>query len=204
MIEVEVKLLVRQEEAAKLAETKTVKKFSVSEKKEQLLSFYYDTNTQALKQNRYSLRVRRTSKGYIQNTKSGGSVHEGLHQREELEWVLEDEKPKLDVLPKAIKQVIRADGDEVKNLFSTDFVRHIWHLRLEDGTEVELAFDHGKLIANNLQEPICEIELELCEGSKESLLALSKKLQRELDVQPFDISKASRGYELYNKSEKKK
>ena len=202
MLEIEVKLKVSPEEGKKLSDTKMVKQFAVSSREERLVSRYYDTDGLALMQNKYAFRVRETERGFIQSIKTDGSVNSGLHQRNEEEWVIESSQPKLDVLPEALKKVIQKNGGKVEEVFKTDFIRAIWHLELKNGTEIELAFDHGHVCAGNLKKPICEIEMELCEGDKVSLIDAAKSLQREIEATPFDESKAERGYALLKKSKR--
>ncbi|MCV5217230.1 CYTH domain-containing protein, partial [Escherichia coli] len=58
---------------------------------------------------------------------------------------------------------------ELVPLFSTNFTREQWLIGMPDGSQVEVAFDQGMVVAQGedgeeRQEPICEVELELKSG----------------------------------------
>ncbi|MCY1353700.1 hypothetical protein D9M69_400510 [compost metagenome] len=63
---------------------------------------------------------------------------------------------------------------------------------------IEAALDQGKVIAGKQEEDICELELELRQGEPEALLELAAELAADLPLMPCDISKAERGYRLYD------
>src|SRR3990167_10205058 len=60
------------------------------------------------------------------------------------------------------------------------------------------ALDLGKVVAGKLEEEICELELELREGEPAALLELAAELAADLALMPCDISKAERGYRLFD------
>lgn len=75
--------------------------------------------------------------------------------------------------------------------FATDVTRHVRVLRgrgAAAGTTVELALDEGTVSAGGLSEVICELEIELLQGTPAGLIALaaawSQRLGLWLDVRP--------------------
>ena len=68
---------------------------------------------------------------------------------------------------------------------------------------VELALDTGRVVAHRgtpqqKEARICELELELREGDPAALLELAAELAASLPLMPCDISKAERGYRLFD------
>ncbi|MGV8378280.1 inorganic triphosphatase, partial [Pseudomonas aeruginosa] len=58
--------------------------------------------------------------------------------------------------------------------------------------------DLGKVVAGDNQEEICELDLELRQGDAAALLELAAELAADLPQMPSDISKAQRGYRLFD------
>jgi hypothetical protein len=56
----------------------------------------------------------------------------------------------------------------------------------------------GKVLAGEREEDICELELELRQGEPAALLELAAELAADLPLTPCDISKAERGYRLFD------
>jgi len=65
---------------------------------------------------------------------------------------------------------------------------------------IEAALDLGHVVVGKQKEEICELELELREGEPAALLELAAELAATLALMPCDISKAERGYRLYDAS----
>nr|BFE93174.1 hypothetical protein GCM10020185_37100 [Pseudomonas brassicacearum subsp. brassicacearum] len=63
---------------------------------------------------------------------------------------------------------------------------------------IEAALDLGHVVVGKQKEEICELELELREGEPTALLELAAELAATLPLMPCDISKAERGYRLYD------
>lgn len=85
---------------------------------------------------------------------------------------------------------------ELTELFRTDFNRSSWQLQCADGTEVDLVYDQGQVIAKGKTQPIAELELELLTGDPQQLFILARQLIQLLPVQTGWLSKAARGYLL--------
>jgi triphosphatase len=169
---------------------------------------YFDTPDRLLAQHRVALRIREQGGRYIQTLKTQGSSQGGLHQRNEWEWDLPT--PELDYSLLATADWPEAlQGSEVQRCivpaFSTDFERTSWMLRPQSaGGEqavIELVLDRGRVSATPagaaaVTTALCELELELKQGSAADLYSVAMILAEAVPVLLSDISKAERGYRL--------
>lgn len=167
----------------------------VEQKTIQLGNVYFDTNDTSLSQHGYALRIRQQGERLIQTLKDAGSVVNGLHQRNE--WEVELSRYELDLakFPAAVQQALSFIQQPLVNIFEVNFARTLWYLQQDDSL-IELALDQGLIEADGQQETVCELELELKQGDKQSLFELSTSLQQSLSAEPYDCSKAERGYRL--------
>ncbi|MDF3936146.1 inorganic triphosphatase, partial [Pseudomonas citronellolis] len=150
-----------------------------------------------------ALRLRRDGEQYIQTLKSRGHSVAGLSERNEWDWYLD--KPELDLSklddscwPAALADL---DKSQLQPIFSTDFNRQRAEIAWGRGkakVALEAALDLGKVVAGEREEEICELELELRQGEPEALLELAAELAADLPLMPCDISKAERGYRLFD------
>ncbi len=169
----------------------------------ELLNRYYDTADFALANAQVALRIRRDGEHLIQTLKSKGASVAGLSERNEWDWALKTNRLVLSHLNDSCwpESLAELDKKQLKAVFSTDFKRQFAELRWQrDGVEtvVEVALDQGLVIADQQQEAICEVELELREGDPAALLELALELAAEVALMPCDISKAERGYRLFD------
>ena len=169
----------------------------------ELLNRYYDTADFALANSQVALRIRRDGEHLIQTLKSKGASVAGLSERNEFDWPLKSNRLVLSHLDDSCwPESLRAlDKKQLKTAFSTDFKRQFAEIRwLRDGVEtvVEVALDQGLVIADEKQEDICEVELELRAGDPAALLELALELAADVALMPCDISKAERGYRLFD------
>ncbi|MDF2182507.1 CYTH domain-containing protein [Neptuniibacter sp. CAU 1671] len=171
-----------------------------------LENIYYDTADQRLRQQRIALRVRNKQGQYIQTLKGGGQARGGMHTRQEWEWTIPtatlvpellQDTPLTELLPLAELETL------LQPAFSTDFERHIWIVSDPAATpplKVELALDQGRVTtlqrSDGTSDAICELELELLEGSPAQLITLALQLAEQLPLLVNDVSKAQRGYRL--------
>ena len=160
-----------------------------------LLNIYYDTSDKHLNQHRMALRIRRKGDIFIQTLKTKGRSVEGLTERGEWEWQRPDVSLDLDVLKALDVWPEELDLSNLKAAFETNFLRYQAVLNWQ-GSEIELAVDQGEVLANEKSLPILELELELISGEVDALKTLAKTLGEYIKLEPFDISKAERGYSL--------
>ncbi len=172
---------------------------------ETLLNTYYDSADLALANAKVALRLRRQGERIIQTLKTKGQSVNGLHQRGEWEWdlpqaVLDPELLCDEIWPECLPP---ASQLQLLPVFTTDFERETWLLHYRDA-EVEVALDRGQIRCEcpqgaALQDEILEVELELKSGKASVLLALADELGSHLELRPFDLSKAQRGYQLFHR-----
>ncbi len=202
--ETEIKLRISPASLATLREHPSLAARGVGQwQTSELLNRYYDTADFALANSQVALRIRRDGEQLIQTLKSKGASVAGLSERNEFDWSLKSNRLVLSHLddncwPESLREL---DKKQLKAVFSTDFKRQFAELRwLRDGvaTVVEVALDQGLVIAEQQQEDICEVELELREGNPLALFELALELAADVALMPCDISKAERGYRLFD------
>ncbi|MBA4503630.1 CYTH domain-containing protein [Marinobacterium marinum] len=168
-----------------------------------LLNTYYDSPDLQLAGARVALRLRRQGDSVIQTLKTRGQSINGLHQRGEWEWEVPRAELETDRLQASCwpAELPPADQLRLQPVFSTDFERELWHVDYHQA-RIEVALDIGHIRCDcpeggTRQDSILELELELESGEASALWALAEELGRSLKLQPFDASKAQRGYQLF-------
>ncbi|MFZ3205582.1 MAG: CYTH domain-containing protein [Pseudomonas sp.] len=202
--ETEIKLRVSRDTLAALREHPLLKKRNKSGwEQRELFNQYYDTPARDLAQAKVALRIRRDGDAFIQTLKSRGQSVAGLSERNEFDWSLDRAELDLSKLDDSCwpAALVELDKSLLQPLFSTDFVRlraDIAWGRGKAKVVIEAALDLGKVIAGEGEEEICELELELRQGEPAALLELAAELAADLPLMPCDISKAERGYRLFD------
>ncbi len=170
-----------------------------------LHNVYYDTAEQLLRQNMTALRLRqlgdKAHPRWVQTLKIGASDASALSQRGE--W--ETELAAGELLHAALMATPWQEFDpdarifaSLKPCFSTIFDRTSWVVRKRDGSALEVCLDIGHVQADGKEGPvseaICELEIELLQGSAEDLFDIAEEISRTLCLIPLGMSKAERGY----------
>ncbi|EXI80945.1 MAG: hypothetical protein AW10_01559 [Candidatus Accumulibacter appositus] len=172
--------------------------------RQKLISTYYDTPDRRLQAKRIAVRYRQKGAEWLLTVKSDAPSPGGLAQRNE--WEVPGQPGDFDFShvdnPK-LRRFLEAARPELAPLFSTDFTRLSWLLAPQEGTRIELSLDRGKIDSDGRQETICEVELELLEGSVADLFEVAMALQKDLPLHPENPSKAERGYRLAANTERK-
>jgi triphosphatase len=194
--EIELKFAITQAEIAKLDQHPLVQQYLQQKSLLKLHNTYFDTKDFALKRRNYALRIRKYDDHILQTLKTDQKVDNELHQRQEWEVAIDNDQIDPDKFPPEIQTWLKPLLGQLKPLFTTNFTRQIWLLKLKDQTMIELALDQGEIRVGNRTLPLCEIELELKQGDLESLLKFARELQQDLKLTPEKASKAERGYEL--------
>ena len=173
--EIEIKL--RAEDAVQLEKAFTEVKAwdrAAEEKEIAMHTCYFDTPEGALRERKWTLRTRRENDDNVLTFKTKGDNHcRG-------EWSLQRMPEDLFPMQEELVRLV-ADGApelllELQRLQVTCeavFFRRAAMLRLEDGTQIELAADTGKLRGKQEEESFCELELELYSGSYEKMAELA-------------------------------
>ena len=165
--------------------------------RQQLVNTYYDTADLRLQRKRLAVRYRQKGSEWLLTVKSDAPSPGGLAQRRE--WEVASQPGEFDfahVDNMKLRRFLESVTSDLVPVFTTDFIRSLWILTPQDGTRIEVALDRGKIIAGERSDPICEVELELLEGSVDELFAAAVALQAELPLHPEGASKAERGYRL--------
>ena len=202
--ETEIKLRASRATLAALREHPLLKKRNKSGwQHTPLFNQYYDTPARDLAGAKVALRLRRDGEQFIQTLKSRGQSVAGLSERNAWDWYLDTPELDLGKLDDQCWPASLADLDKTSlmPLFTTDFVREKAEIAWGRGKAkvvIEAALDLGKVIAGEGEEEICELELELRQGEPAALLELACELAEGLPLMPCDISKAERGYRLFD------
>jgi triphosphatase len=160
---------------------------------------YFDTQDNWLRNHDIGMRIRRYDDVFVQTVKTSGRVVAGLHQRPEFNAEHNSNEPKLTLHPEEIWPEGRS-VDELQSqltpLFATNFTREQWLVGMSDGSQIEVAFDLGKVVAGEKESPICEVELELKSGQTDALFTLARNLCEAGGMRLGNLSKAAQGYRL--------
>ena len=178
----------------KIAETKVLQ-----HSRKELGNTYFDTADSWLRDHDIGLRIRQSDDVYVQTVKTSGRVVAGLHQRPEYNAEHSSNEPNLLLHPDDIwpsGREVQVLQQQILPIFATNFEREQWLLSMPDGSQIEVAFDQGIVVAGDQQSPICEVELELKSGQTESLFTLARILSDQGGMRLGNLSKAARGYRL--------
>ena len=165
-----------------------------------LAATYFDTPALELQRRCIALRVRREGRRWVQAVKGGGSVTSGVHQRLEIESVLQDRHPDLSVLPRhPVTKILRSRkvAESLVPVLRTEITRTLRVLEPVPGVLIEAAIDRGVIRSGRRRDPVCEIELELKSGPVSALFELAQQLAQTMPLAPEHRSKAERGYQLF-------
>jgi inorganic triphosphatase YgiF len=161
-----------------------------------LLSTYFDTQKHKLKRRGLLLRVRQTDGKHIQTIKKMSGAQFG---RGEWETEITGRTPDLGEadgtpLQRLASKKLRR---KLKPIFETSVHRITLPVRTKR-SELELAIDHGRIVAAGHTSRIEEVELELKSGPARDLFRVAKALERKLAVELCFRAKADQGYDLVN------
>jgi len=161
-----------------------------------LVSTYFDTSAEDLRRAGYSLRVRQRGKQRIQTVKAARGSSAGLFVRAEWERPVKGDRPLINGESGPLLGDVGASVlDRIEAVFVTD-VERTTCLVDGEGAKIEIAIDDGEVRAGNRVERLCELELELREGSPQALFDLARQLNERAPLRLSVRSKAERGYAL--------
>ena len=200
-MEVELKISMNADEEARIRGHADLARLrSTPRRTEKLVSVYYDTPDHALARAGIALRLRKIGRAWVQTVKFGkGSGDAGLFARKEIDLPAPGGRLALDGPdPEGMFGVIRKTCGEAdpSPVFETHVRRIIERLRLEDGSEVELALDKGEVVSGDRKAPIHEAEIELISGEVTAVFDMARILFPTGPVRFSSTSKAARGYAL--------
>ncbi len=157
---------------------------------------YFDTPDLALKARKVAVRTRRQGRVLLQTVKCATDSVGGLTVRPEWEQAFAGQFDFSAIDAPKVQKLLRRHEAELVPVFSTRFRRET-RLYESNGARILMMIDNGEVIAGDLREPICELELELAEGKALDLLELARRLADDLPLWPNDASKAERGFRLH-------
>lgn len=195
--EVEIKLAVSDKAFNELEEH--LKNFICLVHKKQFLSnTYYDYPDHFLAKQKMGLRIRQEDQELTLTLKTNGEVVGGLHSRPEYNLSLTEKETPTNAQLRELYPFEQLPSFTLQPIFSTDFNRTFWLVEFQQ-SKIEVAFDQGKIIAGESEQPICEIEFELKSGNVQDLFDFVETLPFERDIYFSSASKAKRGYLLGSK-----
>jgi inorganic triphosphatase YgiF len=170
------------------------KQASERSRKQELISVYFDTDDFALRGHGISLRVRKAGGQRLQTIKANASA---LIARDEWEAEIDRDQPKLELARgTALAPLLTAKlAEQLRPVFETRVERVVIPLHIGD-SDIELAFDQGRVATVDAAFDLAEIEIELKHGDRREAARLAKKLARSVPVTVSAGSKAELGYAL--------
>lgn len=196
-LETELKLYIAPEDCSKLLQHPLLQSASRTQT-QQLYNSYFDTPKHDLLQQGIGLRVRHIGEKRLQTIKTANKAVGGLHKRQEWENEITTDTPDYSKFPKAALPVKKKTLKQIEVLFTTNFQRTTWNLQLDNGSEIEVALDQGKVQSKTAESPISELELELKAGTPNQLYKVALSLQKDIPLIIENKSKAERGYALHH------
>ena len=197
--ELEIKVQLSKSDIARLNRRLSTNKLTSGEpSRQELKSIYFDTPEHSLREMGVSLRLRRQGNAWIQTIKTNKAIRGGVSNPIEIEVPVKAGKPDLarfahTELGRAVKKAV---GEApLRPLFETA-VRRTKHSIKANGSEMELAFDEGKLKAKSKSRKLCEAELELKSGHISGLLETAERIFAGSELEFSTRSKSDLGYEL--------
>ena len=189
--EIEIKLAVSDQAFNELQEH--LKNFTCLVHKKQFLSnTYYDYPDHFLAKRKMGLRIRQEDQELTLTLKTNGEVVGGLHSRPEYNLPLTEKETPTNAQLRELYPFEQLPSSTLQPIFSTDFNRTFWLVEFQQ-SKIEVAFDQGKIIAGESEQPICEIEFELKSGNEQDLFDFVETLPFERDIYFSSASKAKRG-----------
>ncbi|WP_029058635.1 CYTH and CHAD domain-containing protein [Stappia stellulata] len=198
--EIELKLELDTDALKRLKTAPAPAGFSVDRARTRVLrSIYFDTPNQALRQAKWSLRVRKVGADWIQTVKAGTGVFGGLSTPRESESRVEAAVPDLTRIANADLRTglwDLLDGAPLSAVFETEMRRTTRVFRGAAETVIEVALDTGEVRTLEKIQPLNEAEFELVAGDAGDLFRLARDLRGTGEARFSRASKAERGYAL--------
>jgi inorganic triphosphatase YgiF len=197
MNEVELKLAIHPDDSARLLRSPLVSKLAQGPGRARSLhTVYFDTPELELARLGMALRVRRDGRRLVQTLKARGPQRGAHFDRLELEATTTSEEPDLGLIadPELSARVAEAiAGSTLTPVIETRMRRTRRMLRYGQ-TSLELDLDIGEVTAGGESLPLCEVELELCDGDAAALYDVALALLEIVPLRISTVSKADLGY----------
>ena len=171
-------------------------------KRQQLYNTYYDTATHTLQRKAVALRVRRLGAAdapqWVQTLKVGATGDSSFSRRGEWEAPISTDGLDQTLLVDTPWSELDPDGSlflALRPVFTTSFERLTWIVALDSG-RVEIALDRGNVLIAGHGAPLCELEIELLEGSSDAVFEVANQISKHISLLPLHVSKSERAYRL--------
>lgn len=199
--EIELKLALPEEAQAGLLRHPLLKQAD-SRRTHRLVNLYYDTPDLALRRHGVALRLRAQGKRWLQTVKCAGLASGGLSSRPEWETPYVGHFDFSAVDDGSVRDWLERPRlrTRITPLFETNFLRKAWIFTPVPGTRIEVVLDRGWIAAGGRRESISELELELLAGDPAQLFILARQLAERAPLVPAPLSKADRGYRLFQQA----
>ena len=179
-----------------------VSKHLRNEKKDSIRMYavYYDTADEDLRNAGIAYRIRNENDRLVATIKWDIDVSEGLHRREEINLVINDERfldaPNIEIFKSsdAYEVLHQAVGDKpLEKTVEMDFERQL--VRIDTGKSINaISLDSGVIKTPRGDMDILELEIELYHGEEEDFKQLSRKIAEKYGLEPEDESKLQRAF----------
>jgi triphosphatase len=160
-----------------------------------LQAVYFDTPSRALASSGIALRLRKEGRRWVQTLKGGAGMVRFEHDVELPSGTPEAADPRAHAgseVGDRLIALLERGGEPLVALYRTDIRRRTRQLRSRHGT-VELAFDHGVILAGERRLPVCELEIESVSGSPLAVIATARAWVARHGLWLDTRSKAERG-----------
>ena len=167
-----------------------------------LVSIYYDTGRMALRRAGILLRLRKHGASWQQTVKRQEDSDGGLTRRPEWQAPYLNHFDFSHVDDAELRDWLQRDkiAGRFSAIFETNIRRTVWQLDRGSDTRILVKLDRGWIASNGRRETISELELQLMAGSIDSLYTLALELAQRQALPPLLLSKADRGYRLFQNS----
>jgi triphosphatase len=172
--------------------------FSSKSKPRELLSTYFDTSDQRLREAGLTLRLRQADGKTLQTIKRANRTDAGLFDRSEWEGPISGDAPDFKAAAEtALAPLLAEEGvrEGLEPIFAVTSKRSSATLS-GDGWSAEMTLDDGAVEGASRKEIVCEVELELRTGSPKDLFRLARELAEQVPLRLGIRTKADRGYAL--------
>ena len=155
---------------------------------------YFDTADQQLSQRRWMLRVRAEGETSVITMKTAANGYERGEWSVAADFLDEAIGPLVaQGAPEELEEIAKS---ELIPVCGAKFTRILANLEFPDGSRCELAGDVGDLMGAGRYEPLCELELELKDGSAGAMLAFAGELKAAYGLTEESRSKFARARAL--------
>jgi triphosphatase len=198
--EIEIKLRLRREHIPRLRRHPLLSEgFKQSGRRERQDSVYFDDRRRTLQKKGLSLRVRQIGERRIQTIKASNG-HAGPIDRGEWEAVVTASRPDLAAARGTpLERVLAKLRDPLEPLFETRVSRTAFPVQFGN-SDITVSLDQGRIHTGKSTAPICELELELKNGSAGDLFQFARQLDEKIPLELSYETKSGRGYSLLDES----